>query len=162
MLRAGSLVAGLLAVACASAGPVRPAEPEVASAAPERAVESSPRLTIRFAPLLTSGPARLGVEVTARGIAGESFVATIKGAGNMNLAGTVGELELRISGAGDVDASGLTAARVVVHISGSGDVKVSASERVEAHISGSGDVKYAGGAKDVVRDVSGSGSVEPM
>lgn len=79
MLRAGSLVAGLLAVACASAGPVRPAEPEVASAAPERAVESSPRLTIRFAPLLTSGPARLGVEVTARGIAGRrwSFAAAV-------------------------------------------------------------------------------------
>ena len=79
VLRAGSLVAGLLAVACASAGPVRPAEPEVASAAPERAVESSPRLTIRFAPLLTSGPARLGVEVTARGIAGRrwSFAAAV-------------------------------------------------------------------------------------
>ncbi|MBL8974786.1 MAG: DUF2807 domain-containing protein [Myxococcales bacterium] len=118
---------------------------------------------VRAAAPVVTGVALQGAgDVTARGIAGESFVATIKGAGNMNLAGTVGELELRISGAGDVDASGLTAARVVVHISGSGDVKVSASERVEAHISGSGDVKYAGGAKDVVRDVSGSGSVEPM
>ena len=56
----------------------------------------------------------------------------------------------------------VVAARVVVHVSGSGDVKVTASERVEAHISGSGSVRYGAGAKEVVRKVSGSGSVEPM
>ena len=101
-------------------------------------------------------------DVKASGIAGEKFVASIKGSGDMKLGGAVKELEVSVNGSGDVDASGLPAARVVVRISGSGDVVVSASERVEAHISGSGSVRYGGGAKDVVTDVSGSGSVKPM
>lgn len=101
-------------------------------------------------------------DVKASGIAGEKFVASIKGAGDMTLGGAVKELEVSVNGSGDVDASGIAAARVVVRISGSGDVKVTASERVEAHISGSGSVRYGGGAKEVVKDVSGSGSVEPM
>lgn len=100
--------------------------------------------------------------VKVAGVAGEKFAGAIKGSGDMVLTGTVGELEVRVAGSGDVDASGVTAARVVVHVSGSGDVKVTASERVEAHISGSGSVRYGGGAKEVVRKVSGSGSVEPM
>lgn len=101
-------------------------------------------------------------DVKARGISGEGFAATLKGAGDMQLAGAASELTLRVSGSGDVDASGVAAARVVVHVTGSGDVTVTASERVEAHISGSGNVRYAGGAKDIVQDVSGSGSVAPM
>lgn len=115
-----------------------------------------------------SAPTLTGVNVVgsgdlrARGVVGDRFAATTAGSGAMNLAGAVGDLELRVSGSGDIDATGLAAARVTVHISGSSSVTIHASERVEAHITGSGSLRYAGSPKEVTREILGSGSVEPL
>lgn len=70
------------------------------------------------------------------------------------------ELELRISGSGQIEAHG-TVERVSAHISGSGDVRLAdvAMKRLDAKISGSGSVE-AGPKEEADLKLSGAGKVK--
>ena len=71
-------------------------------------------------------------------------------------------LTASIDGSGSLEAADLATTGATVSLSGSGGAKVHASERVVATISGSGSVQHTGGAKDVVSNIRGSGSVTPI
>lgn len=100
--------------------------------------------------------------VHARGITGERFTVGMSGSGAVELAGTADALTVSLDGSGSLAAKDLVSARVTVSLSGSGGVTVHASEKLTASVSGSGSVQYTGGAKDVVRNIDGSGSVTPL
>ena len=70
------------------------------------------------------------------------------------------ELELRISGSGEIEARG-TVERVSAHISGSGDVRLAdvAMKRLDARISGSGSIE-AGPKDEADVTLSGAGKVK--
>lgn len=89
-----------------------------------------------------------------------AFSSSIAGSGDVVVAGTADEARFGIDGSGDVDARNFTAKKVAVSISGSGDARVNATEAIDARVAGSGDVTYSGHPHDVMRRVSGSGSIE--
>lgn len=100
--------------------------------------------------------------VQVRGITGERFAAALRGSGSIELTGRVDALAVDLDGSGSLVAVGLIATTATVELAGSGSAEVNASEQLTADVSGSGSVRYMDGAKNVARNVHGSGSVEPM
>jgi len=87
--------------------------------------------------------------------------ATVSGSGEIGLRGQTEELDVHVSGSGEVDAQHCPAEIADVHVSGSGTVWLMVSDLLKAHISGSGNVWYEGNpALDT--HVSGSGKVRKL
>jgi hypothetical protein len=101
-------------------------------------------------------------DVNATGLKEAKVAITIKGSGDVKLAGAADELSVDVAGSGDVDSRELAAKRADVNVRGSGDVKVRADESLHAAVRGTGDVRYTGNPPEVVKEVSGIGSVRPM
>ncbi len=89
-----------------------------------------------------------------------SFALSIAGSGDVTIAGSANEARLVVEGSGDIDARNFAAKKVAVSVSGSGDARVNATESIDARVAGSGDITYSGRPHDVMRKVSGSGSIE--
>jgi len=100
--------------------------------------------------------------IEVRAIDAGLFTASLDGSGMVRLAGAADMLTANIDGSGSLEATDLATNSATVALSGSGGAKVHARQRVVATISGSGSVQHAGGAKDVVSNIRGSGSVTPM
>lgn len=83
----------------------------------------------------------------------------ISGSGDVKLVGRAESSAVSVSGSGDFEARGLVTVNTLVHVSGSGDASINASNSVSASVSGSGDVRYTGGAHNVSASKSGSGDV---
>ncbi|MEO0725653.1 MAG: DUF2807 domain-containing protein, partial [Bacteroidota bacterium] len=83
------------------------------------------------------------------------------GAGDIELDGSADDISIGISGSGDVDAMGMTAQNCDVRVSGSGNVKVHATQQLNVRVSGSGDVYYRGNP-NVQSRISGSGDLESV
>ena len=83
----------------------------------------------------------------------------ISGSGNVKLSGRADDSRISVSGSGDYSARGLITVNTAVHVSGSGDAEINASNKVDASVSGSGDIRYGGGAKNVSSSKSGSGEI---
>ncbi len=107
--------------------------------------------------LRTSG----SCDVDVSGISGETFELDASGVADITLVGAVGTLELDLSGAGRVDATGLPARTVEVDMSGAGKADVHATELLVANVSGAGSVHYSGNPAKVDEHVSGVGKVKP-
>jgi len=90
---------------------------------------------------------------------GDVFEYAVSGSGDLQVSGEVGEVEIKVTGSGDVDARELKAADVYVRVSGSGDVRVFAAESFDGRVSGSGDIVFYGDPEHVSRHVSGSGDI---
>ncbi len=91
-----------------------------------------------------------------------SFALSIAGSGDVVIAGSADEARFGVAGSGDVNARHFAAKKVSVSISGSGDAHVNATESIDARVAGSGDITYSGRPHDVMRKVSGSGSIESV
>lgn len=87
------------------------------------------------------------------------FEYSVSGSGDMRAEGKVKDLEITVSGSGDIDTRDLIAEDAMVTVSGSGDVKVFASQSLDAYVAGSGDISYYGDPEDVSTSVSGSGDI---
>ncbi|SKB71227.1 head GIN domain-containing protein [Daejeonella lutea] len=88
------------------------------------------------------------------------FRLSISGSSKTNVRGsfTANEVNVDISGSGDVQMENIIAKKGDVRISGSGDVRMNVQNTLKARISGSGKVYYTGNAT-VDSEVSGSGQV---
>jgi hypothetical protein len=89
----------------------------------------------------------------------EFFEFKLSGSGSLVAEGSTDELELRLSGSGDIDTRDLTAQEAYAVISGSGDIRVHAEESFDGRISGSGDIAIYGDPSDFSKSISGSGSI---
>lgn len=89
----------------------------------------------------------------------EFFEFKLSGSGSLVAEGSTDELELRLSGSGEIDTRDLTAQEAYAVISGSGDIRVYAEESFDGRISGSGDITIYGDPSDFSKSVSGSGSI---
>jgi hypothetical protein len=87
------------------------------------------------------------------------LAVSVAGSGDVTADGQADEAKFSVAGSGDITADSLVARKVEVHISGSGDARVQATESLDARIAGSGDIAYRGHPRDVSRKVSGSGSI---
>lgn len=84
--------------------------------------------------------------------------ASVSGSGDIELNGSARNMNVRISGSGDIDAYDLRTGSCEVRVSGSGGVKVHATEDLNVRVSGSGDVYYRGNP-NVTSRISGSGDL---
>ncbi len=88
------------------------------------------------------------------------FEYNLSGSGDLIADGKVNDLELHLSGSGNIDTRDLIAKDVYAKISGSGDIKTYASKSFDGKVSGSGDIVYYGKPEHVDSKVSGSGSIK--
>ena len=96
--------------------------------------------------------------VVAR-IRSERFVLDLAGSGNATLSGRAGQLEARLTGAGDLDAAELLTRHASVVMAGAGEATVHAAQRLEAAIEGTGDITVYGNPEEIVENISGVGEV---
>ena len=83
----------------------------------------------------------------------------ISGSGSIYLAGSTNSYDATITGSGDVDAFELRARESSVVITGSGNCRLSVSDKLRAKITGSGDVLYKG-QPQISQSITGSGKVK--
>lgn len=86
---------------------------------------------------------------------------SVSGSGDVQLSGSADKVSVSIAGSGDVDVQNLRAQNAEVSISGSGDCKVDVSGALDVSIAGSGDVAYKGSPR-VSSSISGAGKVKGM
>jgi hypothetical protein len=98
-------------------------------------------------------------DIVISSVKSEGFGIDISGAGSLKVSGETQALDIKLSGAGDVDAKDLHAQKVNVHSSGAATADVYATEELRADVSGAGNVNYYGDPKSVKEDTSGAGSV---
>ncbi len=103
---------------------------------------------------------RLDVSISGAGLArfdklrADSLYFHVSGAGDGQITGSVGELNLSVSGRSEFRGENLQCGRANVKVSGIGDVKVWATEQLGVSVSGIGTVDYWG-SPQVVRRSSG-------
>lgn len=85
--------------------------------------------------------------------------ATSSGSGGIVLSGVATSLTYTSSGSGGIDGEALVGEDALVFVSGSGGVRVNATESVEVHISSSGGVAVFGEPESRSEDINGSGGV---
>jgi Putative auto-transporter adhesin, head GIN domain len=133
----------------------------VADAPTEIALGGSGSITFDDPSPATAGTLRLemsGSGAMDLGAGVSELDVELSGTGSVRLHGTASRAVLDLSGSGTIDAFGLSLATARVSMSGSGLVRVAASESLEASVSGSGLVTYRG-SPVVYCNISGSGSV---
>lgn len=98
-------------------------------------------------------------EVDIAKFAGERFEFALSGAAELEMDGVVEDLDIQVSGAGEIDTRDLEARHVKVRISGAGHANITASESLDAKVSGVGNINYWGNPSDKSTSVSGLGSI---
>jgi len=99
-------------------------------------------------------------DIVVENLNADRFRCVIQGSGDIRAEGRARELQIRVSGSGDIDARHLIAQDAFVRVSGSGDVDVFAAEAFEGRVSGSGDISYYGRPDRTSVHVSGSGDIK--
>jgi putative autotransporter adhesin-like protein len=88
----------------------------------------------------------------------DELTIEVKGSGDIEAAGTVGNLIATIQGSGDAELTDLEARTGRVSVQGSGDAHVNVSDQLDVTVQGSGDVSYVGRPR-LSQSVAGSGDV---
>lgn len=88
-----------------------------------------------------------------------NLAVAINGSGEVEATGRTDQVDLRISGSGEADLSGLETRDADVTISGSGEAAVGPTGAARISISGSGDVDLTRRPASLSQSISGSGEV---
>ena len=99
------------------------------------------------------------VKLAASNVSGSDLKLESNGASSINLAGSVGNLEVNFSGACRLEGEALHAQTAKVSLSGACSADVTATESLEASISGTGAITYGGNPKTVQKEVNGVGKI---
>jgi hypothetical protein len=86
----------------------------------------------------------------------------ITGSGDIFVAGKVGALSAIIDGSGDMHLANLKSHSATAKISGSGDIRVYATDNLIAEITGSGDINYRGNPQSLRKSIRGSGDIDQL
>jgi len=89
---------------------------------------------------------------------GNTISIKMSGSGDVQATGTAGTSAVTINGSGKIDALDLVTQNCDARIEGSGDVYVNCQQHLDARIDGSGDIRYIG-SPTISTHISGSGSV---
>ncbi len=92
---------------------------------------------------------------------GPDLAIDLPGSGDITVEGGANNVNINLSGSGNVQCSGLKAKSAKVTLSGSGNATVYASETLDANISGSGTIHYDGNPAQITKSITGSGSITP-
>ena len=92
-------------------------------------------------------------------LAVEEVDVELSGAALIYLSGTTTDISVSMSGAGSLEAFSLISENCDLNISGVGNAHVNVTGNLDAQVSGIGGVEYMGNPEHVVRDVSGVGKI---
>ncbi|HXT61764.1 MAG TPA: head GIN domain-containing protein [Pyrinomonadaceae bacterium] len=98
-------------------------------------------------------------DVHIAGVKNEHLVLGNTGAANIEAAGLTKVVDIKSSGAGNIETRKLQAERATVTVAGAANVDVYASQQLDVSVSGIGSVTYSGNPPVVNKTVSGIGSV---
>jgi len=118
-------------------------------------LEGNGTITTGSLSLFSSGAVKIDLELQA-----DRIRLDLSGASDCNLQGKTGELEVSLTGAGDLNAIDLIARDVRLDLSGAGHGRVFASEKLDVEISGVGSVRYRGDPAHINKNISGLGSIK--
>jgi len=90
---------------------------------------------------------------------GDSFRFDLSGAADLKMNGEVDQLDIHISGAGDIDTRKLKARHAKIRISGAGNADIYASESLDARVSGVASIDCYGNPEEKRTNVSGLGKI---
>jgi hypothetical protein len=98
-------------------------------------------------------------DVNLKGLSEKLLLLDLKGSGNVNAEGNIGQLTIHTSGSGDVNAKDLESIQADFQVTGSGNITNTVKESLKAKIIGSGDITYFGHPKNVEPHSVGSGHI---
>jgi len=91
---------------------------------------------------------------------GPKLSVKLPGTGSIQLSGRVGDLNISASGTGACNAEQLTAKNATVVLSGTGNVRVNATDSLDAKLTGTGSILYLGSPK-LTQSNTGTGKIQP-
>ena len=97
--------------------------------------------------------------VTVSGLTAQRLTVRVPGSGLLGISGTAEELDVSLSGSGDVRLQELVARDIAATLSGSGRLQVHATRSLDASVPGSGVIMYGGSPSSVTTGVAGSGII---
>jgi putative autotransporter adhesin-like protein len=115
--------------------------------------------------VVISSPTRAGarisgaVKLAANQIAGPKFALEATGASRVRLEGGIDELLVDMTGASDLNASGLQAKTAEISTTGAAEAEVAVADTLKVAITGAGKVTYSGNPKTIERHITGAGSI---
>ena len=109
-------------------------------------------------PTRTAARIRGAVKLTVKQISGSTFALEASGASNVSLDGNIDHLLADMTGASELEASGLQTKTAEISTTGAGDAEVAVSETLKVAITGAGKVSYSGNPT-VEKHITGAGSV---
>ena len=109
-------------------------------------------------PTRTGARIRGAVKLTAKQLTGPKFALEGSGASRVSLDGNVDELLADMTGASELDASGLQTKTAEISTTGAGDAEVAVAETLKVAITGAGKVSYTGNPT-IEKHITGAGSI---
>jgi hypothetical protein len=114
--------------------------------------------------VVISSPTRIAarirgaVRLTAKQLTGPKFALDASGASRVSLDGNIDELLADMTGASELQASGLQTKTAEISTTGAGDAEVAVAETLKVAITGAGKVTYSGNPT-IEKHITGAGSV---
>lgn len=121
--------------------------------------ETAPQLTITL-PSLERVNLQGANAVTIEQIRGKKLVINAAGSSELDLSGSIDNLEIKTNGTADVDAFELKANNAKVSCAGAGDIELTCSQSLNAKVEGAGRIAYKGNPKHVNQKIEGAGLIE--
>jgi len=109
-------------------------------------------------PIRTGARIRGAVKLTAKQLTGPKFALEGSGASHVSLDGNIDELLADMTGASELEASGLQTKTAEISTTGAGDAEVAVAETLKVAITGAGKVSYSGNPT-IEKHITGAGSV---
>jgi hypothetical protein len=109
-------------------------------------------------PTRSAARIRGAVKLTAKQLTGPKFALEASGASRVSLDGNVDELLADMTGASQLEASGLQTKTAEISTTGAADAEIAVAEKLKIAITGAGKVSYSGNPT-VEKHITGAGSV---
>jgi len=109
-------------------------------------------------PTRTGARIRGAVKLVAKQLTGTKFALEASGASRVSLDGNVDELLADMTGASELEASGLQTKTAQISTTGAGDAEIAVAETLKVAITGAGKVTYSGNPT-IEKHITGAGSV---
>lgn len=114
-------------------------------------IDSDNRVIITM-PKFTGLEVNGAVDAEISGIDSENLDFEVNGAGNIEVTGKCGELNIEVNGAGNFEGEDLKCEDITVEINGAGNVEVYGSKSADLEINGMGNIDVYGNPKDIDKD----------
>jgi hypothetical protein len=111
-----------------------------------------------FSPTRAAARIRGAVKLTAKQLIGPKFALEASGASRVSLDGNIDGLLADMTGASELEASGLQTKTAEISTTGAGDAEVAVAETLKVAITGAGKVTYSGNPT-IEKHITGAGTV---